>query len=515
MLLVGILICAALVRLAGLGEQEFWLDELHSLLNSAAHRADFEALPYGQILHDVPRYTDLDADSTLPAVWRGMRGDSHPPLYFVLLRVWRGLAGDGEFLTRLPSALLSVLAIVPVALLLRELGRAGAALGAAGLLALSFSHIQMAQQARPYSLAMLFVSTGWWLLIVMEVRWVGFTSRQRISVVAAYGAMLLLAMLTHYFAGLALLGQAAYAGLRFRGRLLSWWLGGTLTAAALFCVIWLPSFLAQLDFIRSQDWVKDPSDRHVMRTIVRTADLPVRLVFAHPLPKWDEARVYIQTAIGVGLLVAATIILRRKRCGDAALFAFWFGVPAAALCMIDLVTGKELLTHLRYSSLAAPGITGLLVLAVAGLNRRLVVGVVVAAALGMGFTLELPTTHNPPSRRAALALERFGQPGDLIVFERAGMEPDWPRRVFTLVSYYHTRPADAILLLGDESPAPEVLAQMRKFPRIFSVTPTPPGLNRTPQTHEFRRNDRYGFIADIGFIYWFHLKSRATSQPNR
>ena len=111
-LLVCILVCAALVRVARLGEQEFWLDELHSLLNSAAHRADFEALPYGQILHDVPRYSDLDADSTLPAVWRGMRGDSHPPLYFVLLRAWRGLAGDGEFLTRLPSALLSVLAIV-------------------------------------------------------------------------------------------------------------------------------------------------------------------------------------------------------------------------------------------------------------------------------------------------------------------------------------------------------------------------------------------------------------------
>ena len=92
--------------------------------------------------------------------------------------------------------------------------------------------------------------SGWWLLIVMQVRWLGLTSRQRIGVVAAYGATLLLAMLTHYFAGLALLGQAAYVGLRFRGKLLRWWLGGTLTAAALFCVIWLPSLLAQLDFIR-------------------------------------------------------------------------------------------------------------------------------------------------------------------------------------------------------------------------------------------------------------------------
>ena len=153
--ILAVLILASGLRLFVLGEPDYWLDELHSMANSAARRAEFDRPNLGTIFEFSPKTTDLTAESTWPAVWNGMKNDSHPPTYFLLLLSWRELVGDGEYAVRLLSVFFSVLSLVPIALILREFRRPMLGVAVAGLLAVAFSHIRYAQNNRPYSLALL------------------------------------------------------------------------------------------------------------------------------------------------------------------------------------------------------------------------------------------------------------------------------------------------------------------------------------------------------------------------
>lgn len=55
------MVLAAGLRLLALGSDDYWLDELHSLMNSGGRYAASYALPHGEILYDLERPTDLAA----------------------------------------------------------------------------------------------------------------------------------------------------------------------------------------------------------------------------------------------------------------------------------------------------------------------------------------------------------------------------------------------------------------------------------------------------------------------
>ncbi len=167
--LLAVLILAGGIRFFALGLEDYWLDELHSMANSAGRRDEFENLSYGVILPHVDHATDLTERSTAAAVWRTLRHDSHPPVYFWLLLGWRRLFGDGEAAVRALPVVFSILSIIPVALVFRQWGKPMVGLCAALFLALAFTHIQMAQENRPYSLSILLVSCGWYSLSRVEL----------------------------------------------------------------------------------------------------------------------------------------------------------------------------------------------------------------------------------------------------------------------------------------------------------------------------------------------------------
>ncbi len=485
---------------------DFWLDEFHSLINSAAHRGAFRALPEDEFLRDVPRYTDLGSESSVASVWRGMRCDTHPPTFFVLLYGWRRLFGTGEVAVRLPAAIFSVLSILPIAVILRRCGHAAAGLAAALLLGFAHSHIAMGQQARPYSLAMLLVGVGYWLLIVMEQRWSVFTTPRRAGCIVAYALVLCLAVLTHYFSGLVLLGQVPYALLRFRGSLLRWWAGGLTAAVLLFAALWLPSLLAQVDFIAAQEFVFTTTEQHVWHTLLRAADLPVRLLLRYPQYDWSTVSAASVALVGMLGLGAAFMALWRARCRAAVIFAFWYVTPCLGLIGIDLLSGAQLLVHLRYPSLLGPAIAALLVLAVGQLRRPLVLLAAVAAAVGVAVTLRLPATQNPQGRAAAQVLAEHIRPGDLLVFDTIGWLRGWARDEFVQVSYYLPPDRHTILLLN-APPRPETIRHLRDFERVFVISPRMGELpNPSPDTHRPYRS--WGYFRDIGFVHW--LQRRGT-----
>jgi mannosyltransferase len=136
-LLVSLLgLAALLLRLPTLSSRSLWLDETYS--------AWFAALPLHELWTRVPLY------------------ETHPPLYYTLLKAWSALAGRSEAGLRSLSALASVLTVVliPAGARLARLGGAAEriALLAGLFLALNANSILFAQQARPYALQTL---TGW------------------------------------------------------------------------------------------------------------------------------------------------------------------------------------------------------------------------------------------------------------------------------------------------------------------------------------------------------------------
>ena len=510
LILFGILAVGALLVFSTLGDEDLWLDEMHSLLNSAGHRADFEALPTGQILHDVPRHTDLSEISSVAKVWHDMRSDSHPPLFFVILHSWRRLCGNGDLVVRLPAALFSVLAILPVALILREYDKPWPALAAASLLAIAYAHIQMGQQARPYSLVSLLVGVGFWLLVLMERRWTRFDHRQRVLWLSAYALTACLALLTHYFAGLALLGQAVFAALRCSRTQRYWLVGCVVLAIAITMIVWLPGFLAQSDFISQQDWVRDSSENRIWRTVARTADLPVRLLFHHPMHDWTARRVWLQVFPGLAIVVGAVVVVRRCRCQEATVFLLWYFVPIAVLASADLMTGRQLLAHLRYPSLATPGLVGLVVIGAARLRRPLQVVLGALLAVVVVSTLTLPGTQNPQARQTATMLQVLVEADDLLVFDTVDRLPYEAKRLFVLVWHYLHPPYPDVLIL-EEPPTLATREAIQAYERLFVVSPRIEAIeNPIFETHV--PVDYWGHIQGIGWVCLFIRSSEGQTE---
>ncbi len=494
-------VLAAGVRFYHLGTEDFWQDEIHSLFNSAASRAAVENLPHGVILREVPRYAKLTPASTPAAVWRNMDDDSHPPLYFMLLLGWRRLFGDGEAAVRTMPVLFSVLSIVPVALIALELRRPALAPLVALLLAISFAHILMGQENRPYSLSLLLVSTSFFLLARIENGWAEWSKPKRALYAAAYGVIVFLAPMTHYFSVLALVGQGVYALIRLRGSARTVWAFTAGAAALAFCLIWVPHLLAQRDFIASQDWLIEGVPDHAHRTVLRAADLPTRQLFLTKRFLLDA----VNSMTGFGILTASCLILWFSRAREALIFACWFLAPISILTAIDLTTQQQLLTHIRYSSAAIPGLAGLIALAVGRLPRALAWLAVLALVAGSLRTLYyLPAQHNPHSRMAARLIERDLRPDDLIIYDAVEWPSFWPLRMFQMVSYY--LPYNPPTLLLRRHPDEALKAQMAKFERIYIITPRVK--DNAPEIPDYLADSHPLVLAsdqinEIGWVYLF------------
>ena len=129
-------VVALLLRLHGLGDKPFWLDEV----------------------------TSLRQRPSLPGLVGDLRYGSHYPTYFLLLWLMAKL-GTSQWLLRLPSALCGALsASLGCAIGSRVVsGRAGAITGL--LIAMSPFEVQFGQEARSYTLVSCLILIALWGLV--------------------------------------------------------------------------------------------------------------------------------------------------------------------------------------------------------------------------------------------------------------------------------------------------------------------------------------------------------------
>lgn len=126
-------------------DRSLWIDETYS--------AWFSALPLNELWTSVPLY------------------ETHPPMYYTLLKGWSALFGTAEIALRSMSVMASILTIALLSVSGKVL-RAGpvgdrVALLAALFLAINAGHVNYSQQARPYSVETLTASIAITLSLLM------------------------------------------------------------------------------------------------------------------------------------------------------------------------------------------------------------------------------------------------------------------------------------------------------------------------------------------------------------
>ncbi|OGH96946.1 MAG: hypothetical protein A2104_03515 [Candidatus Melainabacteria bacterium GWF2_32_7] len=164
-------------RLYGLDIQSFWFDEL----GTAA-------------VASYPKLTSI--------IGYCLMLDVHPPLYHIFTYYWVKMFDNSEILFRLPSAIAGIITIFLMYFGVKKLFNKYIATSATILIALSGSAVYYSQEARSYSILLLFstILTLLWLDILGKIR----ESELQVGKLAIYGIMSIVISYLHYF-GVALI----------------------------------------------------------------------------------------------------------------------------------------------------------------------------------------------------------------------------------------------------------------------------------------------------------------------
>jgi hypothetical protein len=226
----GVLLLATALRVYGLARQSAWADEITTL---------------------------RIADPSLPFLrfWDLVLGDTHPPLYYLLMRFWSAAFGQSDLAARLPSLVLGVAAVGAAAVSFNTLSfRLRMALML--LLAASPGGIEYAQEARSYSL-LLFLSTVIAGACLSFIHSPGERHGEAVRAMAILTLAGVFASYTHYFGFLiaAAAGSIALANARGdRGRMVAAAVGLATTIA-----VFVPWVLYHLHYMsygtRMSAWI--------------------------------------------------------------------------------------------------------------------------------------------------------------------------------------------------------------------------------------------------------------------
>lgn len=133
--------------------------------------------------------------------------EPHPVASYFVQRAWLGLSGSNELALRYVSVWFSIVSIALLYRLARQTGTPHSiAIASAVLLGISPYVVWHGQDARMYSMSLALTLASSWL----GLAWL---ERRSIAIAAAYVAISVLALHTHYFAVFILLAQSLYVAL--------------------------------------------------------------------------------------------------------------------------------------------------------------------------------------------------------------------------------------------------------------------------------------------------------------
>jgi hypothetical protein len=341
-IVIGLTVLAAVLRLWGIAHQGFWYDEAYTVL---------------LVRHSPGRMLGL-----LPQV------ELTPPLYYMIAWVWARIFGFGEAGLRSLSAIAGV-AVVPVMygigakLVSRRAGLVAAALACCNPFLIWYS-----QEARSYSLLVLFAALS--LLAFSHL----LSPRLSRRWLAAWGLAAGLTLATHYYGVLAVAPQAAWLlWIHRRDRAL--WL--TVGALAAFGLALLPIAVSQRT---RATWIAGwPLDG-------RLSQIAPQYLLGTGAP----ARGWLKLAGAVALMIAAVLLAIRAdtRERHGALLAGGLAAAGFLLSLVLVLAGADELITRNVIVVLIP----LIVLVAGGLGARRagvlgLAGVAILCAVGLAATI--------------------------------------------------------------------------------------------------------------------------------
>ncbi len=254
------IIAGIFLRLYGLNIQSFWYDELVTAATAS--------------------YTNF-----IDFLAHFLTGDVHPPLYYAFLHYWIKLFGSSETAFRLPSALAGILTVFVMYFFSKKLFDKYTAAIAAILTSLSGTAIYFSQEARSYSLLILFsaITTFLWLNMIKKSESENIGNKELIL----YGITGLITMYLHYFGTALIYFQLIYLFIVFilNKREIKKLLFLSYIITLLFCLWFIPHILCLRSFngttfgIVKQNWkvLSELADLIFTKNIIFLVFLPLIL----------------------------------------------------------------------------------------------------------------------------------------------------------------------------------------------------------------------------------------------
>lgn len=348
--LVLILVLAAGLRVYALGRAPLWTDELFSLQSTAGRGFWVEQLPTGVVMSPATRPTELVGAGSVADIYWSQSLDTHPPLFFMLLRIVRELFGSSAEALRSISVVASVATVAAMYVAGSAVGggrRRTVALIAAGLTAVAASQIAFAQEARGYAMATALVAAC--AAAALRVRDSGWTTGRAIVL----GSCATVALGTLYLAAIPLLAISVYLAVEVTSQRRNTWIVLGVTAVVAM-VLWGPLLYEQRHNVglRNQ-WLVSATPRTVgaiAKDVAQALMSQVGRLQDRSLPAaYFAAVVLAVSAVPLYLRVPAT-----------RLWLLWLGAVFAALAAMDFVGNKTHLQLARYTLLSGPALFGLL-----------------------------------------------------------------------------------------------------------------------------------------------------------
>ena len=426
LLLLAILALGAGLRVRDLGADSLWLDEFFALENSTGRGFAHWRLPLGQVIEEPPALTSLEGAEPVWRIWRSLRGDTHPPLHFIFLRLWREAS-------RALSLVFGIASLPLLFVLARRLGGDVPALWSTLLMAVSPLHLRYAQEARNYTMALcLVLATAILLVTPAQKPW----SRRD---VVWLSLLVLASALTHYFALPVLAMLAFFVLLRLDGEVAHRALLGFALAAVAFLVLWGPEALAQRPNF-AQHFQIEALEGHRLLTLRRWLAVPIWFLVGTPVP--PEPRGW-QVALGALFYLAPLVALRRR--ADLLLPVLWLTGASLLLAAVDLFHGNATLSVPRYPLLASPGLFLLLGATVRarGWRHALPLGALVLALAHLGWAY-----GGKADWREVAAFVRHGmRKGEVLVVDFEGQPRWYPATQYLALSHYLGPDCPPVVLL--------------------------------------------------------------------
>jgi hypothetical protein len=466
MLLAAVFIVAAALRLHHLGTASFWLDELLTTQFTTAKPYDDAALQMGQVFERPTDLTNLQDSKPWWAVWSYLKFDAHPPLHILLLRGWRALVGESDAGLRLSSVLFSLVGLYFLFDAVRVAHGPGPGLVAAGIYALAGPQIEFAQETRSY--AMLVAVCAAAMSITVRIDLFGL-NRSRAGLL---GLILLIGMLTHYYAAWTFVACVAYLFWRKRGRERQLVALTCAIAAGVYLASWGPMIWAQrANFSRNMEWIAYHEPDHLVREVRLLLGLPLRFLFT-PSSRWmDENLAGAWPTLLPGLLFLLPLPWVRKD-PRIALWTACLYTGVGAVLVADLVQERQTLQLIRYvlpASLAAYAVIAGVSALSRGLLRYALPGVAIGGcALTLGYAWE---RTRPDWRSFVRSVAATVQPGDIIVIWRDPARRHHGYIQWIALSHY-TEPMPAPMLLLESPPDGPTLERLRQARRLHIISDT-------------------------------------------